>query len=588
MPDVLHAWNALSTRERAYSDPIASPARCNDATLLFYEWERAYHATMRDHLRSIGVKVPISACVTNHVPPDLRAVADELDFISAGMYYDHPDWTTRGIVGKEWNVKEDQLGYINDDPELRSTRINSAIPWPTLSKVAGKPLIIREWNLPWPNSYRSEAMLQMAAYACLQDWDGLLFFGMGGQLRPPRDTLDPFTCFNDPERWTLFPLAAQMFLRRDVKTSEAVLEVGHSTVDTHYACTAWQDDPTRISAYVLRTQKRFYGDRYDGDADVVANTGASATGDYSGATHAYLRAENGALDLHDHEIDRTALVARHQGGLRFANRTIRDLHIRVDFDNPWVAFRGMAFDGHQFMRGLEPGIQVDSLPKGAEPIGTADELCLGYIDGQFLMVPGLFTIEQGGWGRRDWMLTGRLLLDALRRWGLAKVSHGDLDEGHIRSSTGELCRDFEHGVLTIDTDRFQAALGFVGGKEIATRNLTVQMVDEHCIVALSSLDDLPISESSHLLLATVGQASNTGQTLRRHFMTGIGRAPVLYTPPVGRVEIVTGRSARSIAVRACDPMGALLYEAAAQVHDRRLILELDPQGPVALYDLRVS
>jgi hypothetical protein len=370
-----------------------------------------------------------------------------------------------------------------------------------------------------------------------------------------------------------------------------VLEVAHSNVDTHYACTAWRDDPARISAYLLRTQKRFYDETYDGNADVVANSGASATGDYGAAAHAFLRAENGTLDLHDHRVDRAALAARHQSGLSFARRTIRDLHIRIEFDNPWVTFKGTGFDGHQFLRSLDPGIRVDSLPKGAEPIGVADGLCLGYVDDKRLVIPGLLSVE-GGYAprssRRDWMLTGRLLLDALQRWGLADVTHRDLDQGRIPSITGELCRDFKSGVLTIDTARFQAAVGFVGGKEIVTSNATVHMATEHCVVALTSLDDLPIADSGHLLLAAVGGAANTGQTVRNHFMVDRGTAPVLYTPPAGQVEIDLGRSPKSVTAQACDPNGVPLYEVALQVVDRRLRLNLEPQGPVALYDLKVS
>jgi hypothetical protein len=190
-------------------------------------------------------------------------------------------------------------------------------------------------------------------------------------------------------------------------------------------------------------------------------------------------------------------------------------------------------------------------------------------------------------GRRDWMLTSRLFLDALQRWDLANVSHRDLDEGRIPSITGELCRDFRSGVLTVDTARFQAAVGFVAGQEIATRNATIHMATEHCVVALTSLDDRPIAESRHLLLATVGRAANSGQTLHDHFMQDRGTAPILYTPPAGQVEIELAHVPKSVAVRACDTKGSPLYEVPIQVVDRRLVLQLEPEGPVALYDLRI-
>lgn len=581
MPDVLRAWYNLPNTDRAYSDPITSPARCNDATLLFYEWERAYHVTMRDHLKSLGVRVPITACVTNFVPADLKAVAEEMDFISNGMYFDHPDWSACP-AGADY-----RMARLEDQPELKNTGVHGAISWPALSKVAGKPMIVREWNLPWPNRYRSEAMLQMAAYACLQDWDGLLFYGMGGAIRKPSQQLSFFTSFNDPDHWSQFPLAAQLFLRRDVRASEVVLDVGHSRVDTYYAGTAWRDDPTRMAAYVVRTQKRFFDEAYEGEADVSANTGASATGDYADARHAFLKADSGALDLHDQRVDRSELAARQQPGLRFRTKLIRDLHIRNDFDNPWIRFEGMGYDNHQFLRSMDPAIVTDSLPEGAEAIGTFDGMALGYVDDKRLVIPGLYAIDQGYARRepREWLLTGRLLVDAMHRWGLVHVTHQDIDRGRLPSATGELVRDYQQGILTIDTPRFLAAVGFIGGQEIALGNLVARMETPHCVVALTSQGERPIAESKRLLLATIGHAVNSGETVRDNLIYDLGGPPILYQPPAGVVEIEGSWGAGSLSVQACDPLGEPLYPVPFQIEGKRLRLVLEPTGPVAFYQV---
>jgi hypothetical protein len=52
----------------------------------------------------------------------------------------------------------------------------------------------------------------MAAYACLQDWDGMLFFS----YRPDGKALEHFANQSDPVRWGQFPAAALLFHRRDV------------------------------------------------------------------------------------------------------------------------------------------------------------------------------------------------------------------------------------------------------------------------------------------------------------------------------------------------------------------------------------
>jgi hypothetical protein len=583
MPDVLRAWYNLTNADRAYSDPLTSPARCNDATRLFDLWERAYHVTLRDHLRSLGVKVPITACVTNFVPVDLQAVAEELGFISNGMYFDHPDWSACPL-GANY-----RMARLEDAPELRATGIHAAITWPSLGKVANKPVIVREWNLPWPNQYRSEAMLQMAAYACLQDWDGLLYYGIGGALREPAQQLGFFTSFNDPDHWSQFPLAAQLFLRRDVRAAEVVLDVAHSTVDANYAGTAWRDDPSRMAAYVVRTQKRFFDKVYSGDADVVANVGGSATGDYSGAKRAVLKADNPALDLHDHAVDRSAIATRHQPGLRFRTKLIRDLHIRNDFDNPWIRFEGLGYDNHQFLRSMDPGILLSSLPAGAQPIGVFEDMCMGYIDERRLVIPGLCNIDHGYARRepREWMLTGRLLLDAMHHWGLIKVTHKDVDQGRLPSATGELVRDFKQGILTINTPRFQAAIGFIGGQEIALADLKVNMTTPHCVVALTTQDDQPIRSSERLVLATIGHAVNTDETVRDNLIYDLGRPPILYEPPAGLVILRGAWAGRAVSAQASDPLGGPLYPVDTRVEGDQLSLKLEPRGPVAFYEIRL-
>ena len=94
LPNVVDAFR-LDWAHRSYGDPREGTVRCNDGARFYYALQWEYYVEMRDYLRSLGVKVPISACVTPHVAPDLKAVADELDFISNGTYYDHPNNSVR-------------------------------------------------------------------------------------------------------------------------------------------------------------------------------------------------------------------------------------------------------------------------------------------------------------------------------------------------------------------------------------------------------------------------------------------------------------------------------------------------------------
>jgi len=80
----------------------------------------------------------------------------------------------------------------------------------------------------------------------------------------------------------------------------------------------------------------------------------------------------------------------------------------------------------------------------------------------------------------------------------------------IVSDTGELVRDLENQLGTVDTPNTQAAYGFLGGHKIVLSDLTVKCETDFAVVALSTLSNHPIARSGNLLLTTVGRVRNTG------------------------------------------------------------------------------
>jgi hypothetical protein len=42
------------------------------------------------------------------------------------------------------------------------------------SRIEGKPFVVSEWGHPWPNEWRAEGSLPMAAVGAFQGWDGIL------------------------------------------------------------------------------------------------------------------------------------------------------------------------------------------------------------------------------------------------------------------------------------------------------------------------------------------------------------------------------------------------------------------------------
>ena len=166
--------------------------------------ERDYYAKMRSHLKGIGVKVPITG--TNQTFCPASVCADSVnDFMSRNNYWRHPNVRAKPFVTfrNDAVVESDLSATTNPIVEVAS------------SSVGGKPMIVPEFNFPWPNEHRAEGLPLMAAYACLQGWDGMLFFAYS----PGGKALEHFASQSDPVRWGKFPAAALMFHRGDVDTA---------------------------------------------------------------------------------------------------------------------------------------------------------------------------------------------------------------------------------------------------------------------------------------------------------------------------------------------------------------------------------
>jgi hypothetical protein len=83
--------------------------------------------------------------------------------------------------------------------------------------------------------------------------------------------------------------------------------------------------------------------------------------------------------------------------------------------------------------------------------------------------------------------------------------HSPAGAAVVRSDTGELARNWAQGVQTIDTPRTQAVSGWIGDKALALKDASFQFKTRKAVVALSSIDDQPLSSSRFILITAVGQ-----------------------------------------------------------------------------------
>jgi len=107
------------------------------------------------------------------------------------------------------------------------------------------------------------------------------------------------------------------------------------------------------------------------------------------------------------------------------------------------------------------------------------------------------------------------------------------------SDTGELAWHLDagkHGLVTIDTPRSQALVGFVrDNAEKTTKHLAAEIKNDFAAITLSSLSDEPIQRANRLLLTACSRWQNTGSKWNdRHTLwVTWGAGPTLIEPVSG-------------------------------------------------------
>lgn len=108
-----------------------------------------------------------------------------------------------------------------------------------------------------------------------------------------------------------------------------------------------------------------------------------------------------------------------------------------------------------------------------------------------------------------------------------------------RSDTGELAwyhTPGKHGVVTIDTPRSQALVGFLRDNPAqTTKHLAAEIKNDFAVITLSSLTAEPIQRSDHLLLTACSRWQNTGSewNARHTLWAKWGHGPTEIEPVTG-------------------------------------------------------
>lgn len=183
------------------------------------ETEMKYYRESIDYLRSIGAKFPINGTnwPIDKATPYCNAMAS--DFTDNHFYY--CDW-------KQVDQRKFRNRSMMTEPETIASNLAA-------HAVENLPMFISEWDAPWPNAYRADATLFLAAIGAFQNWAGYTIHTYRyGTSEDPAITgkigrsivlgksyyRGIFDTYNDPAKFGLFYHAVLITRRGDVKPAQ--------------------------------------------------------------------------------------------------------------------------------------------------------------------------------------------------------------------------------------------------------------------------------------------------------------------------------------------------------------------------------
>ncbi len=116
----------------------------------------------------------------------------------------------------------------------------------------------------------------------------------------------------------------------------------------------------------------------------------------------------------------------------------------------------------------------------------------------------------------------------------------DRDGKRITSTTGELIWDYGQRYVEVRAEKTQGIIGFAGGKTIELPDVTVRMESPFASLLFTALDDLPIRQSTRILVTALAREKLTGSRMDGEgdetMLTAIGGPPLLLEPVKATIQ----------------------------------------------------
>lgn len=195
-----------------------------------------YYNEMFDYMRSIGVRVPLTGMNYSWKYIACKASQHTGDFSDSHLNVRFMDWNPEHRYSRDISLHE-----LPEWGAFRNAR----------HRHYGKPFFTSEWDLTFPNKYRAESPIMMAATGMLQNWSGytihtyaytslLQHMNMlgkeisAGAIGGVGYREGNFATWNDPAKFGMFYHAAIIMRREDVSPAKNKITIRVEDPETSF------------------------------------------------------------------------------------------------------------------------------------------------------------------------------------------------------------------------------------------------------------------------------------------------------------------------------------------------------------------
>ncbi|MDO4284772.1 MAG: beta-galactosidase [Eubacteriales bacterium] len=510
-------------------DKEESPARYADFMEFGIYTNRRFYREMKDYLRSLGVRVPIVTSNLIAGAADVYGHTDG-DLMENNSYFNHPLLPVRDntylVAGPVEYVSANPLTMQKGVGAMSTTLLSLA----SVAIVKGKPFMLSEWNEYGEHPFHSTSLVQTVAYACLNDWDGLILYNHhtseNWDDQPADEIRNIFDVYNDPAVICQWGFMASLFLKGLVSAAQRCVDIVYTQNDLR-TLPEFHSMPMMFFPYITAVRNVFLdgGEIYQGDADVAVNAGFLNGADLSAA----------------------------QRGVYYA----------------WSEYRDA-------MRRCRDGYRLKAAAAGARELEHGV-----YLGESALVFDQIRETACGG----DYRKFAEIMDFAMKEWGVMPQETGYVD-GVLVSDTGEIRFDPEYARFQIRTPY----CGYFSGAPQEWIDLSdkvrIRSENGRITAALIARNEEALEGAEEYILTVMGETGMDGTTYEpgMEFMgssfTAVKFMGKLYAETLQGSIAVKARSAR---LESLSPVGEVLAQVKGEQRGEEVVFTLDGGVPGIQY-----